>query len=580
MSHLSRRLQVGRRRGRFGALEVAYERAFWLFHGGESRRLERAFRAAAARSATRRLPSDGDPVRVAFLVEGDAARGQSPAARLRVLAHLPYLEAHGIRATVHVSRPAKFFAGFHKHLSRPWLSRSFREIHGLLEQERARYHDLVAAMDADVIYVQRELQEPGWSRLESILPVFHDRVVFDFDDAIFASEDFRQRLDQVVTAASTVVVSTPFLEEYVRGIHGRVHRIPTPIDLEAFTPPPAPPANPKPVIGWIGTGANLRYLRQILPALERLAAREPFVLRVMTSEVPSAERPRLVGAPCELSTWSLERELPFLHSLDVGIMPLEDSTWTRGKAGFKLIQYMACGIATVSSPVGFNLGVVGPEGQCGLYAATESEWVEKLAALLRDPSRRRLLGRAGRERVSDRFDIRKHAATLARTLREVATRPDLGALRPDGCAPRSGRPLLYVADLDTATPEVHQAVARARSLAGAGQQPLIVTHSTADRPAREVEGDALVVRLVPPRFLTRDPARRTFAAFLARHGHEISRVEFAPWHPSLAGLAAEAVAAKLPVGVGAGDPLSAPESPRALVAPSVPSTPVYSSSPQ
>src|SRR5262249_46570393 len=150
-----------------------------------------------------------------------------------------HLEREGIEPLVLPSRPPKHFTGTHAHVARPWLARSFSEIAGLLEQERHRYLDFLAAADCDLVYLQRDLQQDSWSRLDEIAPLFHDRIVFDFDDAIYMRPSHRfgeledaaqqKKIEGICALASRVIVATPFLEEWAKKHNARVSVIPTPI---------------------------------------------------------------------------------------------------------------------------------------------------------------------------------------------------------------------------------------------------------------------------------------------------------------------------------------------------------------
>jgi glycosyltransferase involved in cell wall biosynthesis len=199
-----------------------------------------------------------------------------------------------------------------------------------------------------------------------------------------------------------------------------VHVLPTTLCTREFVPPAEPPRNPRPVIGWAGTSGNLFYLRQIAPALRELAARADFVLRVVCNRVDPADLDGLPPGNLEFVEWRPDGEVARIQAFDVGIMPLADDEWAAGKAGFKLIQYMACGVPFVGSPVGANPEVGGPDGECGHWAADHEAWVERLGALLADPARRAALGTAGRERAVRRFDRSVHAPGLAAILREAA----------------------------------------------------------------------------------------------------------------------------------------------------------------
>ena len=377
-------------------------------------------------------------LRVCFLTEGSPRRGLSPASRFRVLQYLPYLREAGIEAVVRPSIPSKYFA-FGPGMRRVdrWLGRRAagvvaRQGHRLQVLKRLR--DFHIAGRCDVVVLQRDLQAFDWSRLDEQLLYFQDRIIFDYDDAIFARPSWsrtgpeddlidaalHEKTRRIVSMASHVVASTPFLATFARRYNPHVTVIPTPVDVHRYVPPPEPPRNDPPVIGWMGTSGNLHYLRDLLAPLERLALAHRFVLRVVCNDVPAPDRPRLTRARSEFRVWSLAREVPELQEFDVGLMPLQDDTWTRGKAGLKLVTYMACGVPCVAAPTGFNPTVLGPSGLCGLYATTADQWYAALDVMLSESRVRRAMGERARERVLDRFDVRRHAQRWVEVIREVA----------------------------------------------------------------------------------------------------------------------------------------------------------------
>jgi len=378
------------------------------------------------------------PLRICFLVEGSPRRGLSPAARFRVIQYLPYLRQAGIVPVVRPSRPSKYFEhGRGMRRVYDWcgsrVAGAVARI-GLKLQVASRLHDLAMAGDADVVVLQRDLQASDQSRLDELLLYFNDKIVFDYDDAIFVRpswerqgvdddlthEGLRTKTRRLVSMASHVVASTPALADFARRSNSHVSVIPTPIDITRYRPAPNRPPNAPPVIGWMGTSGNLHYLRGLRPVLEDLARRHRFVLRVVCNDVPAVFHPRLANGVCEFRIWSMRREVEELQRFDIGLMPLDDDAWTRGKAGFKIITYLACGVPCVASPVGFNPTALGPAGACGLYASSPEQWHASLDLLLSDIEARQAMGRRGRERAVARFDVRRHAARWIEVLHEVA----------------------------------------------------------------------------------------------------------------------------------------------------------------
>lgn len=372
---------------------------------------------------------------VHFLVEADPAHGLSPAARYRALQYVPLLEQAGLRCHVHPSRPGKYFTAAEpwQRRYRRWPRLAMLQAHlGFWQQRRHRRADFRAAAGRGVVFLQRDLQALPGSQLEHELPLWNRHVVFDFDDAIFVrppwseggagvDAELEAKIAGICALSTSVIAANEHLAAFARRHNGDVHVVPTTLCTDEFRPPAAPPQNARPVVGWVGTSGNLHYLRRIGPALRRLRERCDFELRVVCNRVP---REQLAGLPDDLTfvEWRPDGEVERIQQFDVGIMPLDDDTWAVGKAAFKMVQYMACGVPFVASPVGANPATGGPDGDCGLYADREDAWVDALATLLQDDGRRRRLGANGRARAVEQFDRRRHAPTLARILRAAADR--------------------------------------------------------------------------------------------------------------------------------------------------------------
>ncbi|MCA1665455.1 MAG: glycosyltransferase family 4 protein, partial [Myxococcales bacterium] len=145
-----------------------------------------------------------------------------------------------------------------------------------------------------------------------------------------------------------------------------------------------------------------QYLAAIVPALRELARRRRFVLRVVGGELDAPD------LPVDHAEWSLAREVSDFQSIDIGLYPLLDDEWSRGKSGFKAVQYMACGVPVVASPVGVTREMIRHDDN-GLLAASPDEWVEQLTRLLDDAPLRRRLGDAGRADAVARWSLSAHA---------------------------------------------------------------------------------------------------------------------------------------------------------------------------
>ncbi len=241
-------------------------------------------------------------------------------------------------------------------------------------------------------------------------------VVLDIDDAIWLRRPRspnrvpqagwwrRLKFDRTCAACDLVLAGNAFLAERARRSARRVEVVPTSVELTDAGAAFGTGAT----MVWIGLPENLMYLEIVRPALERLARRHPRLqLRVVSSGAPDWTTP-----PVEPVRWTADGEGAALASADIGIMPLADDDWSRGKCAFKILQYMAAGLPVVASAVGANLEAVA-EGESGFLARTADDWERALDRLLRDPELARRMGAAGRRRVAARYGRDRVVATAA-----------------------------------------------------------------------------------------------------------------------------------------------------------------------
>lgn len=286
-----------------------------------------------------------------------------------------------------------------------------------------RVGELLESRPYDVAYVYREaaLLGPAW--LER-LHVRRRPLIFDFDDAIYlrtASEvnawaarlKFPAKVAATCHRATRVIVGNDTLAEFARAHARDVSVIPSTVDIDVYTLAGPAPARPRPIVGWTGSQTTLTHLRTLGPALARLRREVDYELRVIGGTVS------LDGVETTCLPWRAETEVEDLRPFDVGIMPLPDDEWSRGKCGMKAIQYMALGIPPVVSPVGFNRRLVINDVN-GLHAGSGDEWVDALGRLLRDVSLRRRLGAAARQTVETTYSAQVQVPRVAAVLREAA----------------------------------------------------------------------------------------------------------------------------------------------------------------
>jgi glycosyltransferase involved in cell wall biosynthesis len=222
----------------------------------------------------------------------------------------------------------------------------------------------------------------------------------------------------IIRHSDRVIAGNEYLAEYARRFSSAVTVIPTCVDTTRFVPSAHASNNgarrAAPVVGWIGSPTTVPYLRALAPLLQRVAREHPFVLRVSGS----GEAIAVPGVPTEQPAWTLHGEVELFNTCDVGVYPLTDDEWSRGKCGFKAIEFMACGVPVVASAVGVNREII-EDGVNGFLASTDHEWSDKLSRLLCDQDLRRRLGAAGRNTIEQRYSLQVIAPKLEATLRAL-----------------------------------------------------------------------------------------------------------------------------------------------------------------
>lgn len=345
----------------------------------------------------------------------------SPSQRYRVEAFVPALQARAVTLSydwVLEADDLKVFYG-----SSPATHKAMVAARALARRLRS----LARRPEPDVWLVQREAFFLG-NQWAEWLAARRAPLVFDFDDAIWirttsaANSRFAWlknvgKIAKIAALADTVVAGNQYLADWAASHNRRVQVIPTAVDTDRFAPVGARPGGPV-VIGWSGSPSTVEHLRPLLPALERLKARygDRVEIRVMGD-------PAFAHAPLGLvgERWTPADELALLRRMDIGVMPLPDDPWTRGKCGLKGLVAMAMGAATVMSPVGVNATIV-RHGDNGFLARTDDEWVEVLSQLVDDAALRATIGAAGRQTVVSEYSVSRWGPVLADVIIAAANR--------------------------------------------------------------------------------------------------------------------------------------------------------------
>ncbi len=251
--------------------------------------------------------------------------------------------------------------------------------------------------------------------------------VYDFDDAFFLkyrdqrfgllSKVLKNKFDPIVARASAVTAGNRYLAEYASRWNSKVSLLPTVVDVDRYQVRPSRPTDGVFTVGWIGSPSTSVYLSTLAEPLSRLAQGGPVRFVVVGGKAPFIE-----GVDVQEVPWSEDTEIDLINTFDVGVMPLFDDEWARGKCAFKLIQYMACGVPVVASAVGTNVDVVTP--QCGLLVKQADDWVAGLSLLRDQPVLRQQMGQVARRRVESDYSLQSAAPILAQVIHQVAhTRP-------------------------------------------------------------------------------------------------------------------------------------------------------------
>ena len=322
----------------------------------------------------------------------------------------------------------------------------YLDVASLRKDPVGRVRQLVAARRADVVILQRKLL-PTWQLL--LLRRSARRLIYDVDDAVFQRDSYSRKPPEswsrtarfwaTVYAADAVVTGNDYLGRFATGLVGpeRVRRIPTCVEPNWYLPAWHYRTGPAARLVWIGQSSTLASLDRVRPQLAAAARRLPGLqLRLICDR--SIELGPLDVVP---RRWSSGAEADELADGDVGINWLPDDSWSRGKCGLRVLQYMAAGLPVVANPVGANREMV-IHGHTGLLASTPREWSDAIARLAADPQLRRKLGAAGRRMVQHQYSVAawgprfaELVASVVRGNKEIDSR---GSLREPTFCPRKG----------------------------------------------------------------------------------------------------------------------------------------------
>jgi glycosyltransferase involved in cell wall biosynthesis len=322
-----------------------------------------------------------------------------PSARFRVRQYVEPLADEGVELT-EFSAPLGMY---------PPSNQILRPLWGLATLA-TRLPGIASSYNYDVTLLQREML----STFITLEPLVKSPRVLDVDDAIWLHRGGKWAA-QLAQQCDGIICGNNFTAEQFSKWNSNVTVIPTGVDVNRYVPgQPVEQA----VIGWSGTSGGFKYLYSIELALAEVLAKVPgSILRIVSDSMPKFHQ--IPANRIEFIRWSPENEVQAIQGMAVGIMPLENSLWERGKCSFKMLTYMACGIPVVVSPFGMNEEVLS-HGCIGFGAKTIDNWVSSLSVLLSDIEQRIEMGENGRKVIVDNYSINVVAPKLAKTLMKIA----------------------------------------------------------------------------------------------------------------------------------------------------------------
>jgi len=359
-------------------------------------------------------------LRLLILAEAPSLAGSS---RVLCYQYKPFLDAAGVIVDIVAPVNNQLYAfllkpemkrGLYGRIERRLLTNFYRYVVVPVK----RIEQLMRANKYDIVVVQRSLWYTGSPALfERILRKYTQCLVYNFDDALFVQwpESTRERIE----LADAIWTGNELLADYARQFNHRVKVIEAGVDTDNYYPPKQSyELHAPPIIGWVGNPSNLKHLKLLEEPLLALKQRIDFRFRVISSR---PYEPTIPNLPVDFIPWSLEQEVSNLTALDIGVMPLHNDPYTRGKEGFKLKQYMACGLPCVASPVGYNTKLI-VDNTTGHLASTPEEWTEKLYNLLTDIQLRQRLGQNGREFIVEHYATSGKALELKDFFTQLSTK--------------------------------------------------------------------------------------------------------------------------------------------------------------
>ncbi|OJJ23912.1 group 1 glycosyl transferase [marine bacterium AO1-C] len=331
--------------------------------------------------------------------------GEAPSQRFRFEQYLDHLKKQNFQISHAPFMSLKTWQVLYKAGNYP------QKIGGILWGFIKRWWLMFRLRKFDFVFIHREAAPVGYPLFEWIIAkIWRKKIIYDFDDAIWlpntssqnslvAKIKFHQKTALICKWAHKVSVGNEYLGDYARQFNSNVVYNPTTIDTVHLHNQTKTQNNEKLVIGWTGSHSTLPYLDFLEPILKQLEQEYSFEFQVIANQPPQLNLKSLVFKP-----WNKATEIEDLLAFNIGVMPLSDDQWAKGKCGFKALQYMALGIPPLVSPVGVNTRIVQNQ-ENGFICGTPEEWHQALLQLMQTPDLRASLGTKARQTVEDHYSV-------------------------------------------------------------------------------------------------------------------------------------------------------------------------------
>lgn len=339
------------------------------------------------------------------------------ASRYRVYQYVPFFERAGYKLKIWPAVGNKIYA---RRTNSPNVLNKFL---WLMTRVFRRLATLFFVRKYDIVFLQRETLPLVYPLIDLAICRLSRRVIFDFDDAIYSAAENSsalvaklsdpRRAERIFRQCDAVIAANHVLAEYAKPYASRMAVIPTALDFNRYRTTKVDRKNDKITIGWIGSPFTVFYLEMLLSVFSKLARKFAFEVKCVGAELSGQ-----FDFPLKCLPWKLEREIQDVKSFDIGVMPLTDDPWSRGKSGLKVLQYMAAGVAVIASPVGVNSEII-CHGQNGLLATTPDEWLHALEQLIENEALRQKLAEAAIATVRETFDINVTAGQIIKVIEEI-----------------------------------------------------------------------------------------------------------------------------------------------------------------